>query len=289
MVLKTLGLVVSGVAAGLILATLVHRDPDWRAHSEDSAISLEVLSNASREDVETLRADIDQRFATIDGRLTALVSEIEALRKDAASTEEVTVRDTPLTPQEVLERSEKAGQLIAELREARSVAREQRETEQLLAAGFSLERVAWIRRRSEELKMDRIQAAYEMRREGQPPDPNYLLSLIDPDAALRTEMGDAEYERYLAALGRPTTVGVTQVLAGSPAERGGLLPGDEIVRYRGERVFSLAQLNTLSVDGGPGESVVVDVRRDGQTMQFVLPRGPLGIVNEPLELLEVVR
>lgn len=289
MVLKILGLLVSGVAAGLVLATLVNRHSDWEARGGDSPISSATSSNGSRDVVEALRADIDWRLAAIEERLTALASEIEAVRGSAASTEEAIVRDTPLTPEEILERSERTGKLLAEIRETRRVAVAQHETEQLLAAGFSLERIEWIKRRSEELKMERMQAAYERRRDGQPPNPNYLLSLIDPDVALQAEMGDVEYERYLNALGRPTAVGVTQVLAGSPAERAGLQPGDEIVGYGGERVFSLAQLNTLSFDGEPGESIVVDVRRDGQTMQFVLPGGPLGIASEPLDLLQVVR
>jgi len=69
------------------------------------------------------------------------------------------------------------------------------------------------------------------------------------------------------------------VLASSPAERSGLKPGDEIVAYAGKRVFDLRELNNLTFQGTPGESVVVEVRRDGQSVQLVLPRGPLGITG----------
>ena len=56
-------------------------------------------------------------------------------------------------------------------------------------------------------------------------------------------------------------------------------PGDEIVAYDGKRVFDVGELNALTLEGTPGESVVVDVRRDGQNVQLVMPRGPLGITG----------
>jgi hypothetical protein len=36
-------------------------------------------------------------------------------------------------------------------------------------------------------------------------------------------------------------------------------------------------VNALTLEGTPGESVVVDVRRADQNVQLVLPRGPIGI------------
>jgi serine protease Do len=74
-------------------------------------------------------------------------------------------------------------------------------------------------------------------------------------------------------------VNVQSVLASSPAERVGLRPGDEILAYNGKRVFDARELNALTLEGTAGESVVVDVRRDGQPLQLVLPRGPLGITG----------
>jgi len=45
----------------------------------------------------------------------------------------------------------------------------------------------------------------------------------------------------------------------------------------GERVFDIRDLNELTLEGTAGQSVVVEVRRDGQQVQLVMPRGPLGI------------
>ena len=35
----------------------------------------------------------------------------------------------------------------------------------------------------------------------------------------------------------------------------------------------------VTLEGTPGESVVVDVRRGGQNVQLVMPRGPIGITG----------
>ena len=57
------------------------------------------------------------------------------------------------------------------------------------------------------------------------------------------------------------------------------MPGDEIVAYGGKRVFDVGELNALTLEGTPGESVVLAVRRDGQNVQLVMPRGPIGITG----------
>jgi len=96
---------------------------------------------------------------------------------------------------------------------------------------------------------------------------------------LRTELGDGDYERYRDALGLPAAIGIGSVLASSPAERAGLQSGDEIVSYGGQRVFDMDELNGLTIEGQPGETVAVDVLRDGQPIQLYLPRGPIGITG----------
>ncbi len=149
--------------------------------------------------------------------------------------------------------------------------RERAEIEQLQNAGFAPDRAAWIQRRRQELRMEALQAQYEARRAGRPPPSDF------GEQALRSELGDADYERYLQSMGRLTTVPVAGVLEGSPAQRSGLAAGDEIVAYSGQRVFDITELNELVLRGVPGESVVVDVRRNGQNLQLVMPRGPLGI------------
>jgi hypothetical protein len=99
---------------------------------------------------------------------------------------------------------------------------------------------------------------------------------MNPDAMLREEIGDSDYEKYLEAQGRPTSVGVASVMASSPADRAGLQSGDEIVGYDGKRVFSSYELMQQTMTAGDG-NVVVDVVRDGAPLQIVVPRGPIGV------------
>lgn len=147
----------------------------------------------------------------------------------------------------------------------------------LTTAGFAPDRADWILQRESELRMEAMRARFEQMRNGDPTGP--FNRAESPDSLLRAELGDAEYEMYLDAVNRPTSVGVSRVLASSPAQSAGLEAGDRITHYDGERVFSTFDLTRQAIAGEPGESVVVGIERDGVPMQVVLPRGPLGIAT----------
>jgi hypothetical protein len=138
--------------------------------------------------------------------------------------------------------------------------------------GFSPDRAAWIEQRRSELALQAMQAQYAQRR-GENVDPAQMR----PEQTLRSELGDADYEKYLEAQGRPTKVGVFNVLPSSPAQKAGMQPGDQIVSYAGQRVFNMADLTDLTLQGTPGQSVTLEVQRNQQTVQLVIPRGPIGI------------
>ncbi len=149
--------------------------------------------------------------------------------------------------------------------------------DRLVGAGFSEDRAEWIMRREAELEMQRMQVLYEARRTGERPR-GFQLSM-DPERALRAEIGDAEYEQYLEAYGRSTSVSVGTVLESSPGQRAGLQAGDRIVAYGGERVFNYNDLSDRTMAATPGQPVVVDIVRDGIPMQVVIDGGPIGISN----------
>lgn len=154
---------------------------------------------------------------------------------------------------------------------------EERATGKLLSAGFTVDRINWIRRRADELQVEQARASHERQRQGLPPDPDAIAYILDPDLDLREEIGIEEYERYREALGRSAGIIVTDVLPTSNAEAAGLRPGDEIVSYDGRRTFNSAELNALVSKAGPGEYAIIGIRRDGQTIQLSVPRGPLSI------------
>ena len=111
---------------------------------------------------------------------------------------------------------------------------------------------------------------------------------FEPDFALKYEIGDAEYERYLAALNRPTALVVGEVLKGGVADSAGIMTGDEIVTYNNKRIFNRGQLDGLTKPQDTdiaGQLVPITVRRGGQTMQMMVPKGQELSVRPPLPVM----
>ncbi len=279
---KTVALVLAGLAAGFAVAFMLQ--PSAPSRDDPSAEPDPVVTATSGSAAATARvaalenalaAEVEQR-AALEARIGELAAQVEELgasaarAPDARSANEQDRRAAEAATLEALrERRRNAGPLGGDELERRQV-------ERLIAAGFAPDRAEWINRRQEELSMQALQAEYDAIRGGRPIGAEIALA---GERTLRSEVGDADYERYLTALGIPTSVAVRDVLASSPAEGAGLRAGDEVVVYDGQRVFNVGDLNAVTLEGTAGESVVVEVRRDGQNLQLVIPRGPLGITG----------
>lgn len=162
-------------------------------------------------------------------------------------------------------------------RGARMQDREDMRLGQLVAGGFTEGRAREILEFEDEIRMAALQAEFEARQKGEDFNPWDWAS--NYQTGLRERLGDADYEKYLTAQGGQATVTVREVIGSSPANRAGLRPGDQILSYDGKRVFSMNELRSMAFDGDPGEDVIVDIERNGQRMQLVLPRGPMGITG----------
>jgi hypothetical protein len=145
----------------------------------------------------------------------------------------------------------------------------------LVGAGFTPHRAAEILRLEAELRRDAYLAEYEASGTIRPLNSAARAGSVD---RLRSQLGDDDYERYLAGTGQPRSVVVRVVDASSAAAHAGLLPGDEILAYAGQRVFNQRDLNGLMLAGTPGEVVPATVVRNGQTLQLYVTRGPLGLM-----------
>jgi hypothetical protein len=262
---KVLGLVVVGLAAGT--AVLMY------TRSDSGSASLLVKA----EDAQSV--DVHKSLAALDRRVRDLTAQVQALQ--SAGKPATAPGERPATDGEPRRLGgpewqgnrieERTPEEVAAMRERFEKQREERENERIRAAGLTPERVKGIQRRAEELRVAAMQAQYEAERTGQ------RVEGINSDEALRKELGEIEYEKYLKATGQPTQVRVMDVLATSAAERSGLRAGDEIVSYNGRRVFDPRELNTMTSQTAAGGSVSVEVKRDGQTMQVMVPAGPLGV------------
>jgi hypothetical protein len=218
------------------------------------------------------RAVSDERFARqlLQEEVFYLTSELEqlSLESDFPQADEV--------------RSEQAEDESSDSRESRREAYRRRNSlegrmELLIEAGFLPSQASMIVQRESELQMESIKARYEAERSGDMSD--FWRNRNNTNDVLREELGDADYERYLVANDRSTSITISSVIESSPAQSAGLQAGDQIVRYDGERVFSMTDLTRQTMDGAAGQNVVLDIVRDGTPMQMVLPRGPVGITG----------
>jgi predicted metalloprotease with PDZ domain len=203
----------------------------------------------------------------LEEELQVLYEQIEELESTEGSTVEDRVAEFRDNPER-----------IREARTRSAAGQSDRNLNRLIEAGFSPDRAEWLLKRESELQMQQMQMMFEARQSGERIDRNDVR--LDPDQALRTEIGDAEYERYLQAYGRSTSVAVGTVLESSPGQIAGLQSGDEIVAYGGQRVFSYSELSQQTMRAQAGQSVVVDIVRDGVPMQVVVEAGPIGISNQ---------
>lgn len=271
--LKTLAFLAAGLVAGVAVSAL-WRGPDGagrRLAESDTALGrIEVL--------EAALADARNERAELKRQLDALEAEL-ATRPGPATAAEAGARTPESTRGEP--DAEATAQAPVPLRRARRFGPPGTDDEaelhdRLTAAGIAPDRAQWIADRLAALRMQVLEAQYQAAREGRAPDSTARLNLRD---ALREELGPADYESYLVAMGFPTDVDIREVIPSSPAARAGLKPGDRVVTYAGQRVFDVGDLNRLTLEGQTGETVAVDVIRDGQQLQLYLPRGPIGITG----------
>lgn len=264
-ILAVLVSLLAGFAAAAIVFTI--REPATAVVSAGDASDYFDQSAAIGDRISALEAVVaEERQARqfLEDELQVLYTEIERLSdtRDAGDEQRVA---TNVVTQEQME----------EFRQRRSDQTDDGRLARLVEAGLSPDRAEWVLKRESELQMEAMQAQFDARRSGEPFD--RFNPALNPAAALRAEIGDAQYEQYLEANYQPTAVRIGSVLESSPGQRAGLQPGDQIVAYGGTRVFDVSDLNQQTMLGEPGTSVVVDITRDGMPMQVVLPRGPIGV------------
>jgi predicted metalloprotease with PDZ domain len=256
------------LAAGVAAAAIVLNASDSEPTVAPSAASATYFdkSAATEERLRALEAAVSeerQARQLLEDELLVLYGEIERLEESRAELDE---------SREARGRSD--SEAVARIQQYRGQRSTTDRREAMIESGLSPDRADWILQRESEMRFESMQARFDARNSDEPRDP--FDPSLNPEAMLRAEIGDAEYEMYLQANGRPTSVGITSIMASSPGQQAGLQVGDEIVGYDGQRIFSTSELMQRTMAGGEG-NVVVDVVRDGAPMQVVLPRGPIGV------------
>lgn len=94
---------------------------------------------------------------------------------------------------------------------------------------------------------------------------------------LRETLGDDSYDQLLFAEGRNNRVQIEAVIDNSAAHLSGIEVGDVIVRYADARIFQFRDLQDGTTSGERNESVTIQVSRNGELIDLVIPRGPMGV------------
>jgi hypothetical protein len=156
----------------------------------------------------------------------------------------------------------------------------------LIEGGMDSVQASQLKAFFEQLEMERLYLRDQAAREGwdRARLRDEFRQLDDKEESLRDQLGESAYDAYLYASGQSNRVAVTSVLASAQAGQVGIEAGDHILRYDNQRVYNWRDLRTATTSGDISDVVEVEVDRDGETLQFYLARGPLGIRMDSLSV-----
>ncbi|MDJ0787642.1 MAG: PDZ domain-containing protein [Myxococcota bacterium] len=158
------------------------------------------------------------------------------------------------------------------------------DVETLVAAGFPRGKAEDARRLLDQIDLERLYLRDRATREGWVDEPRFTeesRALGNGLGDIRSEYGDELYDWVLFASGRPNRVVVDDVMAGSAAAEAGLQAGDVVRSYDGDSLFRPRELRDATQAGRAGESIAIEVERDGSVERLFIPRGPLGVRIRP--------
>lgn len=149
----------------------------------------------------------------------------------------------------------------------------------LIDSGMGSSQASELKGHFEQLEMERLYLRDRSIRESWSREKyrEAVRSLDSKEGELENQLGESMYDSYLYASGRPNRVSVTSVFPSAQAGIAGIVSGDHIIRYDNQRIYNGFDLREATTGGNAGDTVALEVERDGKTIQFYLVRGPLGI------------
>ena len=147
----------------------------------------------------------------------------------------------------------------------------------LVEVGIPLEDARSLRERYEESEERRAELlTLRQQRRLRRDESEELRNLL-----LEQDFGPEDYDRMLYALGRDNRVGVSGVAPNGAAARAGLRPGDLVLRYDGQQVFSVPEFRTLTAEAQPGTPVAIEYQRGSEILEGWIDAGRAGMGLEP--------
>ena len=156
---------------------------------------------------------------------------------------------------------------------------QQRSINRLVDAGFSESDADAIVREADAAALATLDLRFEAERDGWLDSSEYAeqqAALPTVSTFVRDTYGDDAYDRYLFAVDRPNRVVVRNVLMGSAAASAEIAIGDRVIELDGNRVFHNRDINRI-MTSDTGDTVPIIIERDGESIEAVVTRGPLGV------------
>ena len=108
--------------------------------------------------------------------------------------------------------------------------------------------------------------------------------LMQQAPSMQSAIGTDAYDRFLFQTEQNNRVVVSSVMQNSPADQLGVQTGDIILRYANKKILSWRELRELTGQGVAGEYVNLNILRNEQLLNILVPRGPLGVKLETTRL-----
>ena len=275
-----------GGSAAYLVSSSSHADPSDRSVQRGSASLDQPGRPGERTGSDPDRAELERRVRSLETKLAKEAADRRQLEERLDDvTAQLAARDGDTGTTAKAEDGDPAAaaespQVVAQDAAAAEAADRSAMERALMAAGLDAAAAAEIKQRHDDLTMSEMYLRDQASREQWLNTERFtqeMAALEAQQTSVRDEIGDDAYDRYLYALGETNRVRVDDVMSQSPAAEAGLLAGDMIVRYADARIFAPGELVAQTRDGTAGETVRLEIIRNGQRLEVDVPRGPLGL------------
>lgn len=156
----------------------------------------------------------------------------------------------------------------------------------LQQAGFDEIEVTEIAEFYNRQQLERLELRDKAIREGWIDSDEFSKAIraLSGQSQLLSSLGESRYDQFLLSQGRSNRVRIDQVMSGSSAQSSGVLAGDVISRYAETKIFTVSELQVATTEGERDELVTLWLLRDGEEVQLVVPRGPLGVTVSSIQV-----
>lgn len=223
--------------------------------------------SAQQAQIDALRRELEQERTLRAALAAELVAQQTQRGEPPPEAPPTTAPDAPGQAREVPD---------AETAEPRAQGRPWFDADSLLVRGMPPHEVERIQDYFGKSQMQQIELQHQAMREGWFKTKRYHNERRQIDADFRAKIGDEDYDVLLYASGKRNRVVVADVVDRSPGFRAGFEAGDVIIRYDDTRIFRGTEVQRLSSQGRIGESIPVEVLRNGEILRLYIDRGPMG-------------